>query len=85
VSDQINDGGPAQITQLNMEQVSILEHTVNLAPSGRYCGNSKTMQSLVDIGYMRSIGFVAWCDDEFFTITNEGRLALSSRKEAPRE
>ena len=34
------------------------------------------MQELVAAGLMRSLGKVAWCQDEYFTITAAGREAM---------
>lgn len=44
-------------TKLNTEQRGILEHTKR---NGRYCGRSKDMTALVEMGLMRLLGKVAW-------------------------
>lgn len=63
---------------MTREEFSILDHTLHRASSGRYCGDSPEMQSLVKAGLMRSLGKASWCPDEFFAITEEGREAYKS-------
>ena len=55
------------------EQLEILKHTNR---NGRFCGDSPDMRALVAKGLMRSLGKAAWCPDEFFQITGEGREAI---------
>jgi hypothetical protein len=63
--------------ELNKKQVEILDHTARRAANGRYCGDSPNMQALVAAGLMVSLGKAAWCPDEYFGITKEGREALA--------
>jgi hypothetical protein len=67
---------PPCSASLNQRQISILEHTVNRAAGGRYCGGSEDMNGLVDMGLMLYIGKPAWCSDPFYAITDKGRAAL---------
>lgn len=62
-------------TKLNQEHIGILQHT-SRATKRVYCGDSPEMQELVRMGFMRSLGKVAWCPDEYFTITESGVWAL---------
>lgn len=64
---------------LTSEQVAILDHTANRATRGLFCGDSEDMQRLVALGLMKSAGRVAWCPDEYFRITSEGRVVLAGR------
>lgn len=66
--------------ELNEEEIAILDHTVNRAAGGRYCGDSDDMDILVDKGLMKCVGTVAWCPDKFYTITEEGRSILKQYK-----
>lgn len=59
-------------------QLSIMRHTKHRAANGCYCGDSKDMQTLVSLGLMRSLGFVSWCPDEYFGLTDAGRRLLES-------
>jgi hypothetical protein len=45
---------------LNNEHVEILSHTLTRAAGQRYCGDSKEMKELCDMGLMRSLGRVSW-------------------------
>lgn len=65
---------------LTDERISILRHTM---ANGRYCGDSSDMQELVSGGLMRSLGKTAWCPDEFFAITREGRSMLQQIEVKP--
>lgn len=82
----MSDRDPADISEaqhlwyemlcgLTHEQTEILKHTLRRAAAGRYCGDSKDMQGLVQLGLMRSLGKAGWCPDEFFALTTEGRHA----------
>ena len=62
------------------EHLAILDHTLNRAAGGRYCGGSPEMDELVQSGLMKSSGKVAWCPDEYFRITELGRMALREHK-----
>lgn len=61
---------------LGREGYEILDHTVNRAAKGLYCGDSPEMQKLVAAGLMESAGKTNWCSDEFFRITGKGREAM---------
>ena len=65
------------VLELNREQREILSHTMYRAAGKRYCGDSEDMQALVKAGYMKPCGTASWCPDPFFTITAEGRKALT--------
>jgi hypothetical protein len=60
---------------LTGEHLAILDHTVQRAARGLFCGDSPAMQDLVAAGLMESAGRVAWCPDEYFRITAAGRQA----------
>lgn len=64
---------------LTSEQVAILDHTVNRAARGLFCGDSDDMQILVKHGLMRSAGRVSWCPEEYFRITDLGRVVLADK------
>ena len=55
--------------ELTTEHKAILEHT---RINGRFCGNSKEMDELVEEGYMSYLGKAAWCPDPYFQITRKG-------------
>lgn len=65
---------------LNKEQRAIMEHTINRAAGGFYCGDSKDMQKLVELGFMESAGKKTFVPDEYFKITNEGKQYLKDNK-----
>lgn len=70
---------------MNPEHYSILYHPVHRAAGGYYCGGGEAMAYLVGRGLMRSAGFKACVDDEYFTITRAGREALAAwEKEQPK-
>ncbi len=62
---------------LTAEHLDILEHTAKRAAGRKYCGGSPEMTELVSAGLMRSLGKVAWCPDEYFTITQDGMAAIT--------
>lgn len=62
---------------LTQQQRDILHHTMHNASGGRFCGGGSVMDSLVAAGFMRSLGRVSWCPDEYFGITEDGRKALA--------
>lgn len=68
---------------MTREQYAILDHTMHRAARNCYCGNSKTMQELVELGFMRSVGTPGWSPDEYFTITPAGRLAFHTEQVSP--
>jgi hypothetical protein len=59
--------------QLKRVHWDILDHTINRAAGGRYCGTSPVMLELCEAGLMKSAGRVQWCPDEYFTVTSYGR------------
>lgn len=61
---------------LNFEEQSILGHTRYRTQAGRYCGDSEEMQRLVALGLMESAGRVSWVPDEYFRLTDAGKLLL---------
>lgn len=63
--------------ELKPEHIAILDHTFNRASVRHcFCGDSPEMQELVAAGLMQALGYVAWCPDPYFRITNEGCDAL---------
>ena len=64
------------IMVLTKNQIDILEHTASRAANGHFCGDSEDMQELVKLGFMVSVGKVAFCPDEFFRLTKKGREAV---------
>ena len=65
------------IMELTSDQREIMEHTVNRAAYGRFCGNSDDMQVLVRVGFMHPIGKTGFCPDEYFCLTRKGREAMN--------
>jgi hypothetical protein len=68
---------------LNREQLSILDHTINRACRGMYCGDSPDMQSLVERGLMEFAGRVSFVPDPYFRITAAGREAWKAHQPPP--
>jgi len=66
--------------KLTPDQLNILDHTAHRGAGGRYCGNSKAMQELVEMGLMQSLGRVAWCPDEYFCMTKAGKAEMENVK-----
>ena len=64
---------------LTPKQFDILHHTMHRAARRCYCGDSSDMQALVSRGLMKSLGKVAWCPDEYFTVTAAGAALFSDR------
>ena len=69
-------------TELTISQISILDHTVNRAAFGLYCGGGKDMDALVSSGLMGPAGRKSFVPDEYFRITEAGRNALRVAKAA---
>lgn len=69
----------AQI-QLNNEQIEILHHTVHRAAGGFYCGGSKEMDELVQLGLMEYAGRKSFVPDPYYKITTAGRNALAGAR-----
>jgi hypothetical protein len=63
---------------IDKEQLAILDHTVNRAAGGLYCGDSPEMRELVSHRLMVSAGRKSFVPDEYFKITDKGRDALRS-------
>ncbi len=55
------------------ELKAIMEHTVDRAAGGLYCGDSLEMQSLVAAGLMESAGRKSFAPEPYFQITGKGR------------
>lgn len=68
---------------LTSQQLEILDHTVQRASRGLFCGDFPAMQELVAAGLMESAGRVAWCPDEYFRITPAGREAWRAAQPEP--
>jgi hypothetical protein len=62
--------------KLTKEQLAILKHTSGRAPGGLYCGDSPDMQILVKEGLMESAGHKSFVPDEYFRLTNKGKMEL---------
>ncbi len=64
------------MSELSKEEKSILTHTRDAAPAGRFCGDSPEMQHLVSLGLMESAGRLSFVPDEYFRLTAEGQRAV---------
>lgn len=64
------------MSELNAEQVGILEHTVKV---GLFCGDSKDMSILCRQGLMESVGRKSFVPDEYFRITSKGKSELQNK------
>lgn len=62
---------------LDQEHIDILRHTVSRAANRHYCGDSKHMKDLCELGFMKSIGRKSFVPDEYFAITRNGISALA--------
>lgn len=58
----------------------ILDHTINRASCGLYCGDSPDMQSLVHAGLMEFAGRKSFVPDPYFRVTAAGREAWKSNR-----
>lgn len=56
--------------ELNNEQKEILKHTVD---NGLFCGGSKDMDILCDLGLMEYAGKKSFVPDPYYRITKKGR------------
>ena len=70
------------ISDLNTEQLSILDHTMHRAAGGLYCGDSPDMEKLVANGFMVSAGRKSFVPSEYFRMTGRGREALKKAGQA---
>lgn len=68
--------------ELTKEQGNTLHHTVYRAAGGYYCGETKTVRELVEMGLMEYAGRKSFVPDPYFKATAAGREAL---KEAIRD
>jgi len=64
------------IISVNKNQVDILSHTQTGAAGGFYCGDSEDMQGLVLLGLMESAGRKSFVPDEYFRMTDKGRVFM---------
>ena len=69
----------AENIELTKKQFGILDHTAHRTANGLYCGDSKDMQVLVELGLMHSRGVTGFCPDEYFCMTKAGKVALAGR------
>ena len=78
---------PQIVTCLSSRQFAILDHTINRASCGLYCGDSDAMQSLVVDGLMEFAGRKSFVPDPYFRVTEKGREAWAANKppRPPRE
>lgn len=72
------------MNDLTREQWSILDHTINRAARGIFCGDSEDMQALVAAGLMQFAGRVSWVPDPYFRITDAGRDAWRQQRPEPK-
>lgn len=70
----------AENTSVSLGQWHILDHTLNRAAGGLYCGDSPAMQSLVNAGFMEFAGRKAFVPDSYFRVTASGREAWKSNQ-----
>lgn len=69
--------------QLSKEQFEIIEHTLERAAGGFYCGNSSEMRELVSLGLMKSAGHKSFVPDEYFKVTEKGREIFHLNSSGP--
>lgn len=60
--------------ELNDEQKAIIEHTIK---NGLFCGGSKDMDELCELGFMKFVGEKPFVPDPYYRVTTAGRQALS--------
>lgn len=72
-----SDKGKGQNMTLTKVHIDIMEHALNRAPNGYFCGDSPAMQELVADGLMAYAGRKSFVPDPYFTLTRKGREALS--------
>lgn len=60
------------MSKLTEEQIAILKHTKYRAAGGRYCGDSKDMDILVNKGLMESLGRVSYVPSGYYGLTTKG-------------
>ena len=63
--------------KLTDNQREILDHTAHRAAGGFYCGDSKDVQILVNLGLMVPAGRKPFVPDEYFKLTAKGRNELN--------
>lgn len=63
--------------ELNNEHKEILNHTLYRAANRMYCGESREMDELCKAGLMTHTGLKSFGNDDYFTITADGRKALN--------
>lgn len=57
---------------ITKNQREILEHTAYRTADGFYCGDSKDMQELIQLGLMTSAGKKPFVPDGYFKLTDAG-------------
>lgn len=72
---------------VSREQFEILDHTINRASCGLFCGDSQAMRELVAAGLMECAGRKSFVPDPYFRITAYGREVWNANRppEPPRE
>ena len=60
------------------EHMDILNHTRHRAANRMYCGDSKEMQDLIKLGFMKHAGEKYYVPEPYFTITKEGTKYLNN-------
>lgn len=62
--------------ELNTEQKAIIDHTINRAAGGLFCGGSKDMDALCEAGLMECVGKKSFVPDPYYRVTRLGREAV---------
>lgn len=72
---------------VSQSEFAILDHTINRASCGLFCGYSDDMQRLVAAGLMEFAGRKSFVPDSYFRITSCGREAWAANRppDPPRE
>lgn len=61
---------------LTKKHIDIMEHTLDRAAGGYFCGDSREMQELVADGLMAYAGRKSFVPDPYFQLTEKGRGVL---------
>ncbi len=63
--------------QLSTSQKEIIKHTIK---NRLFCGGSKDMDALCDVGYMKFVGRKPFTPDPYYSVTTSGREALNNTR-----
>jgi len=74
------------LSAVSKREFDILDHTINRAANGLYCGDSDEMKRLVQAGLMECAGRKSFVPEPYFRITASGREAWKANRppELPR-